>query len=477
MSVSIVRIASENRAKIALAFAALLLFLVPTEYKYDKLFRFFSLDLIPPGLTLPKHYDKKIYFYISDFLSLGLFSFLLIRMRDLKRRLFLDRGAFFLWILFSLAFLSIPVSSFAFYAIPYIRLFQLLSPILLYSFLANADVYTNKEAITRLLFGALIAAASLQSMIAITQYFTQISLGLHFLSEMQFSYGNIRCPCFGMSDGSRWMIDRLTDRVAPLPILMRAPGTLPHPNILGGFLMASLIASYAAFIEWKKWRPLFSLLIPVFFFAMAVTYSRAALFAWGLGTVLWYALQFKDKGKRLLFDPLIRKLTYLIIFSFMLSAALLFQQYTERGGVVNYNATAKGADTVRHVYCDVAYKMIARNPALGVGFTQFSIHSPDYLPPEMAKDRNTTTHNIYLFLASETGLFSLSAFLLFIGSLLLASKKAQISSYTASLIAIFVAFLFIGGCDFYLIFAQQGRLLFFSIAGLLAANVEWRKRE
>lgn len=67
----------KNRAAFyfVISLLILLFFAIPIEHKYDKLFRFFSLTLIPSGLELPKNFESKIYFYMSDFI--GLFFLLL----------------------------------------------------------------------------------------------------------------------------------------------------------------------------------------------------------------------------------------------------------------------------------------------------------------------------------------------------------------------------------------------------------------
>ncbi len=109
--------------RLSLCMLCLLAFAIPIEHKYDKLFRFFSLKLIPPNVVLPDFFDKKIYFYPSDLIALGLLFIALFALRVPIRRFFLSRGAVFLWLVFLFAFISILFSPLAHYAIPYIRLF------------------------------------------------------------------------------------------------------------------------------------------------------------------------------------------------------------------------------------------------------------------------------------------------------------------------------------------------------------------
>jgi len=452
----------------------LLAFIIPIEHKYDKLFRYFSLTLIPSGIELSPIFDKKIYFYVSDFIALALFLIALAWFRIPLSRFFVKKSTLFLWIIFICSFASILVSPFAHYPIIYIRLLQLLTPILLFSFLAHAFEDDQRDKITRFIFCALIVAGLMQTAIAITQYFNQEWLGLRILGEQKLG------PGFGISSGNRWIIDSFTGRIAPSPLVYRASGTLPHPNVLGGFLTFAILVAYSQIASSsKKWRLLIGFTLPFQFFALSVTYSRAAIFACLLGTLVWFSLIIWNKGlKEIITNSALRFLTFMICFSVMINGILLFEQFAKRGGIVNYNGVAQNSDRVRIHYQNVAFQMIGKNPLLGVGFHQFSLRYPDYLPKNNDSDIYlTATHNIYLLLGSETGLISLGAFFLFIGTLLRAGMRASITPATASLIAVFAAYLFIGCCDFYPILFQQGKLMFFCAAGLLAAHGHYEKKK
>ncbi|HSX25873.1 MAG TPA: bifunctional demethylmenaquinone methyltransferase/2-methoxy-6-polyprenyl-1,4-benzoquinol methylase UbiE [Chlamydiales bacterium] len=436
---------------VAATFLILIAFAIPIEHKYDKLFRFFSLTLIPDGLTVPKDYDQKIYFYISDLAAVVLLGIALFWFRIPWRKFFLERGSGFLWVIFFCALGSIIASPFAHYPIPYIRLWQLLTPILLFSFLAHAFTDEQREKITRWLLLTLVIAALFQAAVAIAQYFLQDPIGLRILGEQG---GN-----FSLIPGKhRWIFDSFFGYEAKRPHILRAIGTFPHTNVLGGFLALSILAAYFLIEKVQKgWAAS----IPFLFFALCTTFSRSALFAWALGTIVWFFFQRKQAS---------RLLSLTLIFSVAISAFLLSDQFLKRGGVVNYNAVAKGSDSTRLVHQNIAFRMIEKNPFLGVGFTQLSIHSPEYFPPNMdAHIANTGPHNIYLFLATETGLISLAALLLFIATLLFSVRPTD--TKTATLFSIFLAFLFIGGCDFYPILFHQGKMMFFLIAGLLAAHI------
>ena len=69
-------------------------------------------------------------------------------------------------------------------------------------------------------------------------------------------------------------------------------------------------------------------------------------------------------------------------------------------------------------------------------------------------------HNIYLYIAAEIGLFGLLAFLGFLFSVLRAAFYSLHCPLRVTLSSLFLGFLFIGGCDFYLLQFQQGKWMF-----------------
>lgn len=423
---------------IAACLLALLAFLIPIEHKYDKWFRFYSLTLIPEGLNILPQYEKKIYFYLSDCIALVLTAMSFPLRKWWKNPL---------WIVWLCALFSIIASPFTHYPIPYFRLLQLFTPIALVSFFANA-----KEDYTRIILHSLCFAALFQAVIAIAQYVHQGPLGLRLLGEpTTFSV-------LGAPDGSRWLLDLFFNHKTNSALLIRASGTLPHPNVLGGFLVFSILATY--FLSQKRKIWLFTL--PFQILALALSYSRSALFAWMLSSCLWIGLMGIRKMK---------KVAVISIASFALIGALLFQQYANRGGVINYTGWAKGADEVRKIQFQTGLRIVQEHPWLGVGFSQFSERAAPYFPKDAsAHAKATAPHNIFLFLGCETGLISVGALLIFLFSLGLRFFKAPKTSESILFFSLLIAFLFIGCCDFYPILFQQGKLMFFLICGLLIAN-------
>lgn len=428
---------------------SLLIFMIPIEHKYDNPLRRFSLTLIPDGLILPEGFDPKIFFYASDIIALILFGYCLYQNFS---KLF-EKTAILLWTIFFLALLSSYLSPLSHYPLIYIRLLQLFTPITLFSVITQTP---NIERHTKYLFFAFVAAGVLQSLFAMGQYFLQEPLGLRLLSES-------RDPptVFQMNEGRRWLIDSFTGFKLPGNTVFRSAGTLPHANTLGGFLMLSILVSFPLILREKRaiLRGILYSTLPLQLFALNLSFSRSGIFAFILGSALFFTLMwFKQKEIR------IQKLFLILSLSFVGIAGLLFEQNLARGGLLNYNQTSKNADQERLGAQAKAFEMIKDSPALGVGFQQFSTASKKY---EKEGEKPVGVHNIYLYLDTEMGHFALLSFLGFIALLLFRAFKAKITPELASMLAIFLGFLFIGGCDFYPLIFQQGKLMFFIIAALL----------
>jgi O-antigen ligase len=432
----------------------LIAFAIPIEHKYDKLFRFYSLTLIPEGLEISKTYEKKIYFYVSDLISISLIFIALLWYRIPANRLFGNP----LWFIFILSLASIAASPFFNYPIAYFRLLQLLTPFALFSFITTAFSDDEKPQITRAILLALVTAGLFQALIGIAQYFHQAPLGLRILGETSQS------TIFIIKDGSRWLIDQLLQRPSDTTVVRRASGTLPHANVFGGLMLVSLLSSYALISRQKNWFLVFTL--PIQLFAMSLSYSRSALFAWGISTFIWFSLNgLKPKRHQ--------TIALVLAISLIFTATLLHNQYLERGGVIRSSPLSERSDNVRKIQQTTAIQIIKDHPLLGLGFSQFSERAQNYYSADLkAHVRATAPHNMFLFLACETGLLSVAALLIFIIFLLASFLRSSFSIESTTFASLLIGFLFIGFCDFYPILFQQGKLLFFLIASLLSLNLK-----
>jgi O-antigen ligase len=434
---------------------ALLAFAIPIEHKYDKPMRFFSKSLIPDGLILPKWFETKLYFYPSDLIAPVLILIAIFALRIPFRRLLLNGSSYFLWFVLFFAAVSVAASPLWNYPLLYFRLWQWLTGLLLFMLAANL-----KEC-SKTILGASIAMGSLQSLLAIAQYFHQGSFGLRILGEPNFSRAMSGVSSFAVPDGCRWIFDRWAGIFFEPNIVVRVMGTAAHPNVLGGFLVLTSLASLD-FFESSKRKWMWAVLIFLQLFAMNLTFSRSAIFAFGLGAAVWFAMKCKH-------SPHLFKAAALLISSMALMGFLFQEQIAHRGGIVNYNEMVSGSDSYRTGQQKLALQMIQKYPLSGVGFQQFSLRAHEFLHTDPSQHVNGA-HNIYLMMAAEMGLPALLCFLAFIVSIFRSIRCANYSPFLPSLTAMFIGFLFIGFCDFYPTLFQMGRLLFFTTAGLLVAS-------
>jgi hypothetical protein len=419
--------------------------LVPFDHRYDKWCRYFSLKLIPEGLPLPLWYEKKIYIYPSDILSILLFILALYAFQVHYRKMLFEKSAPWLIALFLLCFASVAVSPLFSYPIAYFRLLQLLTPILLFM----AVSHCGKEWAESVLW-CLCIGGSFQALIAIGQYFLQQPLGLHILGELKLSHqaGEIPCP-----NGARWIFDHIFDTFTDSKTLRRASGTFNHSNPLGSFLLVSIFSSFALF----RTRPrLMAACISLMIFALILTFSRSAFFAGLIGALVYF---YKAKPAAVLYR--------IIGISLAISCLLFGEQILQRGGIFNYNRFTASSDSVRMEQNHLALKMIAKHPLLGVGYQQFT-YTPEF-NDFSRKEAITMVHNSLLLVAAESGLFALFC----LGGFFYFSLKrgwAVDSEIGAAGFSLGVAFCLIANSDFYPFLFQHAKMSLFLMLGLMMAK-------
>ncbi|MBI3508914.1 MAG: O-antigen ligase family protein [Chlamydiia bacterium] len=363
----------------------------------------------------------------------------------------MQRGGAWLWAIFLLSLLSIVASPFIHYPVPYTRLVQLLTPIALFLYLANGPL--DKRRLFSIAAWSFVTSGTLQALIAIGQYWTQSHLGLRFFGEQKL-FATIPCP----PNGKLWLFDW----VERIPVeIFRTMGTLSHPNVLGGFLAVSLLLTFHLLTTQRhRW------LMGAYFlqlFALATTFSRSAIFAYLLGTLFYLAWCVFRQNER----PWSAVLVFVAATAAV--STCFSEQFRYRGGIVNTTVCSRNSDELRHHYERVAFRMVKQHPWLGVGYGQFSCKAALHLDDGADKSLAVSgVHNIYLRILAETGVLALLAFLAWIGTLVWRSFRAAPTRELGLLLGAFLAILFIGGCDHYPLLFQQGKLMLFGVAGLLA---------
>lgn len=246
-------------------------------------------------------------------------------------------------------------------------------------------------------------------------------------------------------------------------LLMRSYGTFPHPNVLGGYLLISMVLIFFVLFPTlkKAWRFLAVAALLVGTVGLVLTLSRVAIFLWVSFVVGVFVWQLVSAQKR----KLEAGITLLAVFVLGLTFyQLLLPRFSQ-------TTLVEEAVVQRQLLMESSYQMIAQHPLLGVGVGQFlptlsTIQSPLslglYLQP---------VHNIFLLLTAEIGVLGLCFVILFFGNCYLRlwrslkSKKADPLPF--ALLICLSMMLVMGLFDHYWLTLQQGQLLSTIVLGLV----------
>ncbi len=424
-----------------------LVFLIPFQARFYKYLKPLSLSWIDPSWQLPAYFEPLADLFISDFLVIMLCLWALF-LRKLSNEKFLT--AFL-----GVALLSIAISDYSSYLIPYWRWAHLVLAALMVYLLRSFQ--SSAAGFFKAIAAVVVLSATLECAVAIPQYLMQHQVGAKILGEPTLVSKHVIAPHFDMPKNAVTSIDYLLKNSQEHTRILRAAGTLPHPNILGGFLVFSLLMTCYLFEQStrKKWVG-FAIILQII--TLFISFSRAALFAFAGAIVIWLFLHFL-KEKRL------ARLSKPVLLGTILSLLLFYPQLFYRGGVVSYNEVSFRSDVMRISMQDVALKMIADHPWLGVGYNNYLIAFAKYT--QGFEVESIWVHNIYLLIAAETGLVGLALFLIFCGMVIYRGWQQRSSLEGQMLLALFLAYLAIGFVDYYPTVFQQARLIFFLTAGLL----------
>lgn len=240
----------------------------------------------------------------------------------------------------------------------------------------------------------------------------------------------------------------------------RVFSTLENPNLLAGFLvtMMSLAAGIGCTAEeWGK-RLLWSGLVVLFGFCLALTYCRGAWISL-LATVVVYGVLYN------------RKIFWLLLFIPVLAFAA-HDVFLER--LVSILNPTDTSSTLRFALWESTLAMIRDHPLFGIGWGAYWLVYPQY--DFFINDASTKivhAHNMYLNIAAEIGI---PGFLAFLAILYGHVRKALVVYYstadrwTAGIMMGFlsaIAGLLVSGFTDYIMFNIQLSMLFWLLNALV----------
>ncbi len=388
---------------------------------------------------------QTVFLCLADiFLFLTIFFYLLRKPKiNFKRNDFIFLG-FLIFCFFGGIFSNL-------YILSFLKTFRLFTGFLLYLYLKNSDIKLKNVLIV------FFSSGIFQGVLALVQFYNQKNLNLRFLGEPIFS--------------------PLVLGVAKLKIagakIIRPPGTLPHANVLAAFLFFALVCLFYLFLQERNVslskKIIFSLSVFILLFSLFLTFSRSGwfvlfLFLIGFSFLVW---RLRPKKEILIKISALFLLVIILFFSF----AFIFKNFFILRAKVNLK---EKAINLRLVYQKMALEIIKQKPFLGVGLGNYiNFSSRNNLWSKYGLTQVylfRPVHNIYLLIASETGLMGLFLFLSFIFLTLVETfKKIKTdSNYLKG--AFFVSFaclLVWGFSDHFLFDLTQGIYLFWFNLGLL----------
>jgi len=301
-------------------------------------------------------------------------------------------------------------------------------------------------------FMALVLGGVFQSVIAISQFIIQGSLGFKYLGESPLA------PA--LSGIAAFFVDSIK--------IMRAYGTTPHPNILALYLFIALGAFYSIAIYQKRawWWHIFHVLI---LWAFLLTFSRVIIGLWLITFIIRSGLiRFHTPFRKEFWDDKEMRHRCLKIFwtTFAVGAVFVAVYWPY---VLNRSAISSSDEAIQLRVLYNKESLVAGHNLSGLGLGNFV---PWLLTQNLHLDREVyqPVHNIYLLTYTETGLIAVALFILFLTLLVynfyhrLGFKKLYHFSFSLIIVSILVIGLF----DHFILTVQSGRLLFWLVMGLLA---------
>jgi O-antigen ligase len=302
-------------------------------------------------------------------------------------------------------------------------------------------------------------SALFESLLAIVQYVHQGSLNgvFYFFGERMFT---------GATPG-------IANVSIAGDLILRSYGTFPHPNVLAGYLLVSMIFIWG-FLH-KSPRKLLRMIsfVSLFFCSIALflTFSRVVIL---LGIVLGCVVVVKkmisvganNYSPFAFRKRLIHSFMIICLFGFIAFCIFRFIPFSHEV-LVRFTQTSLTEESItqRESLVQAAMLMMQQRPLVGVGIGNFI---PSLVPLQQPKALGFNlqpVHNIYLLVTAEMGLVGLGLF----GWLLISTysrlrRQGKDSHYVigTALGVILITGLF----DHYWLTLQQGQLLFAVVVGL-----------
>lgn len=282
-----------------------------------------------------------------------------------------------------------------------------------------------------------------QAILGIIQFHVQHSLNLDFFGEYIAPLGTAGLSTITIASGK----------------LIRAYGTFPHPNVYGTFLVAALICCLYYVSRGTNMNKLavsgglFVIQLGIF-----VSFSRLAWMGSAIAIVAFCVYYWFQKQRFII-------ASILIVTAVSCATIGIFWHSALQARVSDSSMTSVND---RWFFGKLGLDLIKKNPILGVGVGNYVPALRD-LNPNLQPWQYQPAHNIFIFLASELGILGVAALLWLLFEILRKIKNIFSDPLLFTVYCLLITFLALGLFDHYFVTIQQGRLVFFTVLGLVAA--------
>ncbi|MBN2101082.1 O-antigen ligase family protein [Candidatus Dojkabacteria bacterium] len=264
-----------------------------------------------------------------------------------------------------------------------------------YMYMAGIKLKEKKK-LRRSITWVVASVAAFQSTLGILQFFLNRSLGLVRLGESVIQVG-------GYDSSSVYLVNGYH---------LRAYGTFPHPNILGGFLTIALIpVIHTLSKERGRRKVLLAFLLLVILVGILLTWSRSAWLVSGLSVAIYLGVRIYRASRKYFWVYLCGVFVFLgVVGSWvMLGSDFLSSSIRER--VVNQSTGSDVSVVERKELTYRAFKMIKESWLTGVGMGNFINELSDNPVYKGGGIRlMQPVHNVFLLVMSEVGLLGVILF-------------------------------------------------------------------
>jgi len=295
------------------------------------------------------------------------------------------------------------------------------------------------------LYWSIIFAGAVQSLLAWQQFFTQSVFASKWLGM-----ASQRAQDLGVSvvesGGERWL---------------RAYGSLPHPNILGGFfaivLLVNIILYFQLFKKVSAQRLSLVFLI-INFLGLFLTFSRGAWLGFTIGIAILYVWSIERYQKQGVLT--MAKIILLLALCAVATSALFAQPLSAR--IFGQGRLETKSITERVASNYDARQIIQNHWLFGTGIKNYGLGVYNEIDAARPAYAYQPAHNVWLLVWAEIGIVGLLLFIVTLLHCYIASWRRRNLEMLALLIALTVMMCF----DHWLWSLSFGIYLFWAVIGL-----------